>query len=127
MTKLRRKSDIRSNMDDQIFALRQTEHLRPARPKRIPKWQPLFLAGLSKGMNVRGAARHAGISFSNIYAVRAQNAEFADAWDKAIAVYERSKFWFIRPVANPYCTCKVHKPSSYFPTTAERHKIPVQR
>jgi hypothetical protein len=127
MPKPRRKSEIRSAMDAHIMAMRDSEDIRPARTKRIAKWRPIFLAALANGSSVRNAARKAEIGFSNIYALRAQEPEFAAAWDKAIAAYQRSKFWFKRPVKNPFCTCKVHKPSIYSPTTVQQQKTTVQR
>jgi hypothetical protein len=137
MIKARRKSDIRDVMERNTAALQTTAHLRPARRKRVPKWQTGFLIALAQGTSASDAARSVGISFSNIYAVRSQHPEFAAAWAKAISDFEQSIFWFKRPVTDPFCICKVHKhavrnrtapnPTTPNPTTVQRQNPTVQR
>lgn len=51
-------------------------------PKKDP--QDLFLDGLRKGLSVQGAADGAGIGRRTAYNWRAEQPEFAAAWDEAI-------------------------------------------
>jgi hypothetical protein len=132
MIKARRKSDIRDVMERNTAASQATAHQRPPPRKRVSKWQAGFVAALAQGTSARDAARSVGISFSNIYAVRSQDSEFAAAWAKAISDFEQSIFWFRRPVADPFCICKVHKhaarnPTTPNPTTVQRQNPTVQR
>ncbi len=52
------------------------------RSTRTP-WRGVFLDNLAEGATVRAAAQQAGVARSTVYAHRAADAEFAEAWDDA--------------------------------------------
>jgi hypothetical protein len=55
------------------------------RPLAKPEvWRPIFLKELERTFNVTKAAKKAGINRVTAYQVRAENSEFAAAWDAAI-------------------------------------------
>ena len=50
----------------------------------LPDWAPVFLTQLECTPNVAAAARLAGITKQRVYQVRAENPEFAAAWEDAL-------------------------------------------
>lgn len=48
-------------------------------------WEPVFLAGLSRGMKPTHAAKDAGTAYKNAWQRRKNHPEFARAWDEAEA------------------------------------------
>lgn len=56
------------------------------RTRRTPTREKRFLAALSRGVSVGGAATEAGLSRSTVYEWRAADAGFAARWDAAVEV-----------------------------------------
>ena len=53
--------------------------------KREPRWVKVFLKQLERTGNVRLAAERAGVDFTTAYQRRRRHAEFAEAWEGALA------------------------------------------
>ena len=63
----------------------QTVKKGTAKTKAPDAWRPAFLASLAETCNVSEACRVSGISRPTVYEHRAADAEFAAAWDDAVA------------------------------------------
>src|SRR5690349_4929885 len=56
--------------------------------RKEPRWLIPFLRALARTGEVRTAAEDAGIDHTTAYARRRTHAEFAAAWDEALAAHE---------------------------------------
>lgn len=49
------------------------------------QWQPIFLAALADGFQVRSASKKAGVSRSHAYDCKREDEVFSKEWDSAVA------------------------------------------